>query len=139
MPDNSKFTTHLLLYRKVIYWTLILIFPSDKPAPPGVPEIKMVKDQALLSWSAPRSDGGAPISNYRVERRTTGAYQWEPVNLADKVTDTKYTVREMADQTDYEFRILAENKAGYGRPSEVSKTAKYGEFIICCLGYFFLL
>ena len=125
------------------------------------------KDQATITWSAPKQDGGAPVSSYRLEMRSAGAYRcvpqqricvmvlcdrndrfpssglfkigfqfvemsrsvctcrWEPVVPAERITDTSYTVRTLAEETDYEFRVMAENRAGLSAPSEVSKSAKY--------------
>ena len=48
---------------------------------------------------------------------------------AERITDTSYTVRTLAEETDYEFRVMAENRAGLSAPSDVSKSAKYGT---CC-------
>ena len=95
-----------------------------------MPSVDISKGEASLSWSRPRRDGGAPIDNYRIEKREAGGYQWEPVNLTEKVKDTRYKVTGLAEETDYEFRILAENLAGLSQPSGVSKTAKYGEWFL---------
>jgi hypothetical protein len=84
-------------------------------------------DSATIAWSKPRCDGGAPITNYRIEMRSVGAYRWDMVNALEKVTATRYTVTNLMDETDYEFRVSAENRAGLGPASEPSRSAKYGE------------
>lgn len=89
----------------------------------------MAKDSAKISWTKPRDDGGAPISNYRLEMKALGSYRWDLVNVFDKVKDTEYTVPNLMEDTDYEFRVLAENKGGIGEPSTASRSAKYGTFL----------
>lgn len=104
---------------------------TDKPSPPGKLDIVSVtKDRASLRWTRPVADGGAPITNYRVEMRSLGAYRWDLANPSEKVTDTSYTVTGLLPDTDYEFRVLAENKAGVSVPSSVSRSAKYGTHIL---------
>ena len=66
--------------------------------------------------------------------RSVGAYRWDVVNSLEKVTGTRYTVRNLMDETDYEFRVSAENRAGLGPASEPSRSAKYGT----CEEWFFL-
>ena len=53
--------------------------------------------------------------------------RWEPVAPLDRITDTSHTIRNLAEETDYEFRVMAENRAGLSQPSTVSKSAKYGK------------
>ena len=60
--------------------------------------------------------------------RTAGAYKWEPVAPAKRLSDTSHTVTSLLDETDYEFRVMAENRAGLSQPSDVSKSAKFGLF-----------
>ena len=55
--------------------------------------------------------------------------RWEPVIPTERLTDTSYTVTNLADETDYEFRVMAENRAGLSHPSDVSKSAKYGKLV----------
>ena len=95
------------------------------------------KNSAKIRWTAPRSDGGSPINNYRIEMRTAGGYRWDVVNPHAKVTDTTYTVPNLLEETDYEFRVSAENKAGVSGPSQTSRSGKFGRWTcpsICDLG-----
>ena len=63
------------------------------PGEPGTPQIvSFDHGMATLRWTAPRSDGGSPITNYKVEMRTAGAYRWELVNIADIIRDTQHTI-----------------------------------------------
>ncbi len=65
---------------------------ADIPGEPAAPHIGVMEHgTAALRWTAPHSDGGSPITNYRLEMRTAGAYRWEPVT-ADAIRDTSYTV-----------------------------------------------
>ena len=101
---------------------------TAKPSAPGQPTIvEMHKDSAKIKWTKPRDDGGAPVSNYRLEMRTLGSFRWDLVNVLDKVKDTEYKVDDLLEDTDYEFRVLAENRAGVGEPSAASRSAKYGK------------
>jgi len=102
--------------------------PFDKPSQPSEPIIESIRaNAATIAWTAPRSDGGTPITNYKIEMRSIGSYRWDVVNPFEKVTDTRYTVRNLMEETDYEFRVSAENKAGVGQPGPASKSAKYVE------------
>lgn len=101
--------------------------PYEKPGAPGQPQImNITADSADITWTKPTSDGGSPITNYRIEMRSKGAYRWDICNV-QRVTGTKYTVNNLMEETDYEFRVTAENKAGLGPVSATSSSAKYGE------------
>ena len=101
--------------------------PYEVPGKPESPEVvEMTPDSARLQWQPPKSDGGSPITNYIIERKTRKDRKWIRVNK-DNVTDTEFTVPDLTDGEEYEFRITAENKAGPGQPSSPSKPAKYGE------------
>lgn len=103
----------------------------DVPGKPGQPEVSNIMSTTLLlTWTAPKSDGGTPITNYIVEMKRKGDAKWQVVNQEETVTDTKYAVKELQTDVDYEFRITAENKVGKGEPSAPSKTARTGEFML---------
>ena len=105
----------------------ILNYLADKPGPPGQPNIVLIqKGAATLRWTKSLSDGGSSITSYRIEKRTVGGYRWDLVNPSDKVIDVTYTLTDLQPDTEYEFRIIAENKVGVSTPSTASRSAKYG-------------
>ncbi len=73
--------------------------------------------QLTLTWSAP-DDGGAPITDYVLEMSVdSGAWQ----QLDDRVsTATSYTVTDLDNDVEHEFRIRARSARGDGAPSLVS-------------------
>ena len=94
--------------------------PAVVPGPPGAPTVSDVfKDSVRLSWAAPAADGGAPVTGYYVERRSSTAKRWVFVTR-EPVTATDCTVRDLYEDTVYEFRVTAENKMGTGPASEPS-------------------
>ena len=113
------------------YSTLLIVLfcPTGKPDKPGVPQIMAVnKTKISLSWEAPRSDGGSPIFNYCVDCREEGLFKWTRAN-ADNVAETKFTVKGLKENTVYEFRVAAENKAGTGAYSEATSPVKAEEIV----------
>ena len=123
-PTSSTLVQHctnviqmFCVYWKEIFHLITSFNLTDKPGEPGVPEITEIrKETCELSWQAPSSDGGAPITGYVVERRT--GIHWIP--MKEKATTTAYTVKGLKEGNKYEFRVVAENKAGQGVPSKSS-------------------
>lgn len=97
--------------------------PFDEPGKPGRPDIKnWDKDFVDLEWTPPKDDGGAPIEKYIVQLRDKEGRQWIDVakvngdRTAAKVTDG------IEEGHEYEFRVVAVNRAGPGEPSDTSKS-----------------
>ena len=90
---------------------------SDKPsAPRGPLEVSDVtRSSVTLSWLAPASDGGAAVVAYVVERREHLSPTWTRVARVKPQT-TIYTVNNLTERTDYQFRVYAENVEGAGPP-----------------------
>ena len=65
-----------------------------------------------LDWKAP-ADGGAPAS-YRIERRKLPGGDWETVGMA---IETEATLNNQERGKEWEYRVIAANKAGEGEPS----------------------
>uniref|UniRef100_A0A1B0CYV7 Uncharacterized protein n=1 Tax=Phlebotomus papatasi TaxID=29031 RepID=A0A1B0CYV7_PHLPP len=92
----------------------------DEPQAPGKPSIDdWDKDHVDLSWTPPPHDGGAPVTGYIIQKKEKGSPYW--VTAAHVPTNTcKATVPELTEGQEYEFRVIAVNKAGQSEPSEAS-------------------
>lgn len=92
----------------------------DEPGQPGRPEVvDWDRDHVDLKWAAPKSDGGAPIQNYVIQKKEKGSPYW--VNAAKVPAGrTEGRVPDLTEGQDYEFRVIAENLAGQSEPSEPS-------------------
>lgn len=82
---------------------------------------------ALLKYSPPTDDGGSPIFNYVIEYRLAGSTKWTQANINTKVPELTYRVQKLKKDSEYEFRIAAENRAGvseFSAPTELTKIEK---------------
>src|SRR5215831_14530269 len=70
-----------------------------------------------LNWSAPGSDGGSPITSYRVTPYI-GSTAQTPINTGS--TATSYTVTGLTNGTTYTFKVAATNSVGTGPDSAAS-------------------
>ena len=91
-----------------------------------------------LTWTPPEDDGGSPILGYIVESKDKYSSRWTKDNIG-LVRQPKYEVINLKEAMDYEFRILAENKAGVGEASEpavfkVSAPSAPGKPVISDIG-----
>jgi titin len=69
--------------------------------------------QVSLVWTAPVSDGGATITDYRVQYSSNGGTTW--TRFADGTsTATSATVTGLTNGTAYVFQVRAVNAAGLG-------------------------
>ena len=91
--------------------------PPPPPPPktvPGAPRnLSAVggDGQAVLSWSAPEDDGGAPITDY--EYRIDSKGDWISIGS----TETQYTVSGLKNGAEYIFQVRAVNEIGAGGAS----------------------
>jgi hypothetical protein len=89
--------------------------PTNVTAVPG-------NGQATVSWSAPGSDGGSPITGYDVTRYAAGL---APVTTSiDAVTQA--TILGLANGTTYTFRVAATNAIGTSAQSTDSNPVTPG-------------
>ena len=97
--------------------------PVTRPDPPAGLTATPGDLQVTLSWAAPASDGGAPISGYDVYQGTSpGGETGTPVS-GSPFTATSTTVTGLANGTTYYFKVAAVNGVGEGPASaEVSAT-----------------
>ena len=89
---------------------LRLTLPASAPDPPtGLAAIPVSGSQIDLSWTAPASDGGFPVTGYRIEVSEDAGASW-----TDLVTDTASTL------TEYSHTGLSEGETRHYRVSAIN-------------------
>ena len=102
------------------------LFLSDAPSPPrSLNATDVTPTSVTLNWTVPLSNGGSPIIGYTVEMKDKFSTRWAQVS-EHMVTQLTMNVPNLKEKNEYQFRVIAVNKAGPGEPSpSVSLTAKY--------------
>src|SRR5207247_2593201 len=100
--------------------------PATPPAPagpPGAPQgLGATAGDATvtLTWSAPSSNGGSPITNYRIYRGTSSNGETLKATIGNVLT---YTDTSVTNGVTYYYQVSAVNGAGEGpRSNEASAT-----------------
>ncbi|XP_012166068.3 titin [Bombus terrestris] len=95
-----------------------LVTVTDRPARPGKATVTMTLGRSVtLSWTEPEDDGGCKIGTYIVEYYRVG---WDVWLKAITSRQTKATLSELIEGSEYKFRVKAENPYGVSEPSEES-------------------
>ena len=102
----------------------VFIFLYISTAVPEAPAIiKVAKADASsisIEWSQPASDGGSPITGFVIEKNTTSVSSWIKAHERT-IKGTEYTISNLTEGYEYEFRVAAVNKAGQGLFSKPSQ------------------
>ena len=92
------------------------------PHAPSKPQVTAVNATSVtLKWRPPTEDGGSPITGYVVQKKERLALRWTPVN-STPTTEAIFTVTGLMEKSEYEFRVVTENKRGFGQPSESTES-----------------
>lgn len=99
-------------------------------APVGpIKVLQVTRDSATIQWEPPTSDGGTPVTNYLVEKREGTRRMYMHIGKTD-ADRTKITVSGLREDTEYHFKVMAENKVGVSPGLETDKPVvpkkKYG-------------
>ncbi|XP_045312498.1 immunoglobulin-like and fibronectin type III domain-containing protein 1 isoform X2 [Leopardus geoffroyi] len=98
----------------------VLVAPEALPGPPSTPAIQSASSQGItLTWTAPRGPGSAHILGYLIEKRKKGSNTWTAVN-AQPVPGRKWTVVDVRQGCQYQFRVTAVAPSGPGEPGPPS-------------------
>ena len=73
--------------------------------------------QIQLSWRPPSSNGGSPITGYRIERAVTRGGPWIILVASTGSATTTYTHTGLSPNTTRYYRVRALNAQGSGEPS----------------------
>lgn len=94
---------------------------------PGIPDrpeelevTKVTKDLISVTWKPPKSDGGSEITMYILEARMIGKDKFTRLTK-EKLLERKYTYDGLREGDTYEFRVIAVNEVGPGKPSFCTK------------------
>lgn len=99
--------------------------PFDAPDAPSQPEVTaFTPNSCSLQWNPPEYSGGKPISGYVIEKRERGG-EWMKANNYP-TPNTSFTVQDLHEGTRYEFRVIAQNEAGLGKPSKPTEPITAG-------------
>nr|XP_035942556.1 immunoglobulin-like and fibronectin type III domain-containing protein 1 isoform X1 [Halichoerus grypus] len=100
--------------------TEVLVAPEALPGPPSSPAIQSASSQGItLMWMAPRGPHSAHILGYLIEKRKKGSNTWTAVN-AQPVPERRWTVADVRQGCQYEFRVTAMSPSGPGEPGPPS-------------------
>lgn len=83
----------------------------------------MTLNSADLSWKAPKSDGGSPLTVFLIEMKDVRKSFWNKCKEV-KPNVTNFTVENLNLDTEYVFRVTAINAEGQSPPLTSDKSAK---------------
>uniref|UniRef100_A0A4W5MS48 Titin n=1 Tax=Hucho hucho TaxID=62062 RepID=A0A4W5MS48_9TELE len=91
---------------------VVVQYPFSEPLAPGTPFVSSVtKDNMVVEWKVPTSDGGSPILGYHLERKEKNSILWTKLNKL-LIPDCRFKTNELEEGIEYEFKVFAENIAG---------------------------
>ena len=89
------------------------------PGQPGVPTGTAGLNNVTLNWSAPASNGGSPITGYRIQGQgDTASFETLVSNTGEDSTTN--VIAGLTNDVAYQFRVAAINAVGVGPYSGVS-------------------
>jgi len=92
---------------------------GEADAPRNAKVGDVTRNSVKISWTEPLSDGGSALVGYVIEARTAYNPRWMKVTRTPvKVTEFTYT--DPLEGDEYEFRVVAVNDAGPGKPSKTT-------------------
>lgn len=98
-------------------WTNYVTNAVMPPDAPGALSAVGGHTKVLLSWMVPATNGGAAITNYSVDYKTSTDSVWVTFT---NITDTNTIVTYLSNGISYDFRVSAANTNGTGPYSETA-------------------
>ena len=102
---------------------------TDATLPSQVRDLSAVaqgRSEVLLEWQPPATEGGSPITGYRIERSTDEGASWLTLRANTGTANTAYLDRELEAGTLYRYRVSAVNAVGRGPPSDFAEARTHG-------------
>jgi fibronectin type 3 domain-containing protein len=93
--------------------------PGLPGAPTGLTATPASGKGIQLSWTAPSTTGGSPLTSYKVYRSTSSSGSWAVVASVGGTTTTYKDTTTTRGAT-YYYEVTAVSSAGEGPPSNVA-------------------
>lgn len=124
VPDATPGTRHLVRIAAINaeghseYLTDEVTTPATVPTAPNSLVVSNPATTGLtLSWIAPSYDGGAAISDYKVEYAVGTSNKWTAIKITSSTSSLDVT--SLRPNQVYRFRVSATNNAGTGAVSKI--------------------
>ena len=87
-----------------------------------------------VSWTPPDVDGGSPIIRYLLEYKGKTSSDWI-TTICNKFTESTTVVKGLKENTEYEFRVYAENEIGASDVSTATEAYRTHGMFLCDQNY----
>jgi titin len=98
--------------------------PYTSPSAPTAFVAQPSDGQITMTWGVPTSDGGAAVTDYRVEQSLDGGITWTAAAASTGGT-RQATITGLTNGTPILLRVFAINIAGVGTPTQSISTSAY--------------
>ncbi|CAK6954978.1 M-protein%2C striated muscle [Scomber scombrus] len=101
----------------VLYDDEIEVEGKPPASPSGLHAPETDRTYVVLCWKAPAYSSNAPMWYY-IEKSMADSDAWHRVNTQVPIRSPRYAVFDLAEGTQYKFRVLSANMYGTSEPSE---------------------
>lgn len=100
-----------------VWYQHVTTYPTFQPGEtvPGPPRDlggTPTTSSMVLTWNPPSTDGGSPITDYRIQYRLNGTNDWIEYSHPPSSTITSYTIPGLISGQRYDFQVSALNAVG---------------------------
>ena len=121
LDDGSiEFNPHGLTWLAGDSADVRLALLSRPDAPRALTAAARGTDAIRLDWSAPASDGGSPLTGYRIEVSSNGGLAWSLLTASTASTATTYSNDGLSEGDTRHYRVSAINRFGRSGPSNTA-------------------
>jgi YVTN family beta-propeller protein len=99
--------------------SITAVYATIPTHPTNLTATAISSSQINLSWNAPSSDEGSPITGYRIQSSTDGS-TWSTIVKNTGSTDTTYSDTGLEPNTTHYYRVFALNSVGSSYRSNVA-------------------
>lgn len=104
------------------------VVPKKKLTAPSAPTgpitpLTTNKDSITIQWGPPKNNGGSPINRYVLYYREVNKPSWLRVTTVSPDTFS-YQVQNLTENSDYHFKIIAENAIGQSESLQTEEPIK---------------